>query len=180
MVSWCKKGECTNIPKNQSYVGSSGQTLVTNVSMTLCHWQIRHQTHVLCGCATFVPKQIRNQINTVPTPAVAWTRAWLIQRGGGYIRRSHPRVARGYIAADPHGASVAPSRRTRIRRCIPTQHKAMSSTILMVMSSTSTGLSAFRGASPARRGCRRRHSNEKHGADIAGQDTGIAQAHCMQ
>ena len=30
-------------PKNQSYVGSSGQTLSTNVSMTLCSWQIRHQ-----------------------------------------------------------------------------------------------------------------------------------------
>ena len=27
--------------------------------------------------------KIRSQINTVPTPTVAWTRAWLIQRGGG-------------------------------------------------------------------------------------------------
>ena len=33
--------------------GSSGQTLTTNVSMTLCDSQIRHQTHVLCGCTTF-------------------------------------------------------------------------------------------------------------------------------
>ena len=40
-------------PKNQSYVGSSGQTLTTNVSMTPCDWQICHQTHVLCGCTTF-------------------------------------------------------------------------------------------------------------------------------
>ena len=39
--------------KNQSYVGSSGQTLTTNVSMTLCDSQICHQTHVLCGCAMF-------------------------------------------------------------------------------------------------------------------------------
>ena len=39
--------------KNQSYVGSSGQTLTTNVSMTLCDSQICHQTHVLCGCTTF-------------------------------------------------------------------------------------------------------------------------------
>ena len=39
--------------KNQSYVGSSGQTLTTNVSMTLCDSQIRHQTHVLCGFTTF-------------------------------------------------------------------------------------------------------------------------------
>ena len=70
-------------PQNQSYVGSSGQTLTTNVSMTLCSWQICHQTHVLCGRTTFVPNQIKNQINTVPTPAVAWTRAWLIQGGGG-------------------------------------------------------------------------------------------------
>ena len=34
-------------PQNQSYVGSSGQTLATNVSMTLCNWQICHQTIVL-------------------------------------------------------------------------------------------------------------------------------------
>ena len=40
-------------PQNQSYVGSSGQTLTTNVSMTLCDSQIRHQTHVLCGCTMF-------------------------------------------------------------------------------------------------------------------------------
>ena len=39
--------------KNQSYVGSSEQTLTTNVSMTLCDSQIRHKTHVLCGCTTF-------------------------------------------------------------------------------------------------------------------------------
>ena len=40
-------------PQNQSYVGSSGQTLTTNVSMTLCDSQIRGQTHVLCGCTMF-------------------------------------------------------------------------------------------------------------------------------
>ena len=56
--------------QNQSYVGSSGQTLTTNVSMTPCNWQICHQTHVLCGCTTFVPNQMIYQINTVPTPAV--------------------------------------------------------------------------------------------------------------
>ena len=45
----------TNIPKIylSSYVGSIGQTLTTNVSMTLCKWQICHQTYVLCGCTTF-------------------------------------------------------------------------------------------------------------------------------
>ena len=40
-------------PQNQSYLGSSGQTLTTNVSMTLRDSQIRHQTHVLCGCTMF-------------------------------------------------------------------------------------------------------------------------------
>ena len=40
-------------PQNQSYVGLSGQALTTNVSMTLCDSQIRHQTHVLSGCTTF-------------------------------------------------------------------------------------------------------------------------------
>ena len=67
-------------PQNHSVVGSIGRTLTTNVSMTLCNWQIRHQTHVLCGCTTLVPNQIRPQINTVPTPTVAWTRALLLQR----------------------------------------------------------------------------------------------------
>ena len=48
-------------PQNQSHVGSSGQTLTTNVSMTLCHWHIRHQTHVLCGHTTF-----GTELNQVP------------------------------------------------------------------------------------------------------------------
>ena len=34
-------------------LGSSGQTITTNVSMTQCDWQICHQTHVLCGCTIF-------------------------------------------------------------------------------------------------------------------------------
>ena len=69
--------------QNQSYVGSSGQTLTTDVSMSLCNWQICHQTQVSCGRTTFVPNQIRYQINTVPTPTVAWTRVQLSQGGGG-------------------------------------------------------------------------------------------------
>ena len=57
MMSWCKKGDIVQkYPQNQSDVGSSGQTLTTNVSMTLCNWQIHHQTHVLCGCTTFGTK----------------------------------------------------------------------------------------------------------------------------
>ena len=39
-------------PENQT-VGSSGQTRTTNVSVTLCNWQICHQTHGLCGYTTF-------------------------------------------------------------------------------------------------------------------------------
>ena len=39
--------------KDRSYVGSSAQTLTTNVSMTQCDSQIRHETHVFCGCTTF-------------------------------------------------------------------------------------------------------------------------------
>ena len=62
-------------PRNKSYGGSSGQTLTSKVSMTLRNWQICHQTHVVCGRTTFIPYQIRYQINTVPTPTVAWTRA---------------------------------------------------------------------------------------------------------
>ena len=50
-------------PQNRSYVGSSGETLTTNVSMTLCDSQICHQTRVLCGCTTFgtKPNQVPNQ-----------------------------------------------------------------------------------------------------------------------
>ena len=70
-------------PQNQSYVGSSGQTLTTNVSMTLGDLQICHQTHVLCGCNAFVPNQIRSQINTVPTPTVACIKGVSYYKGGG-------------------------------------------------------------------------------------------------
>ena len=54
MVSWCKKGEynAQTSPKSQ-LCGFKWQTLTTNVSMTLCDSQIRHQTHVLCGFTTF-------------------------------------------------------------------------------------------------------------------------------
>ena len=39
--------------QSQSYVGSSGQTLTTSVSMILCDSQIRPQTHGFGGCTTF-------------------------------------------------------------------------------------------------------------------------------
>ena len=54
MMSWCKKGDIVHkYLQNQSNVGSSAQTLTTNVSMTLSNRQIRHQTRVSCGCTTF-------------------------------------------------------------------------------------------------------------------------------
>ena len=40
MVSWFKGDIMHKYPKSQSYEGSSGQTLTTNVSMTLGDWQI--------------------------------------------------------------------------------------------------------------------------------------------
>ena len=54
MVSQCKKGayNAQTSPKSE-LSGFKWQTLTTNVSMTLCDSQIRHQTHVLCGCTTF-------------------------------------------------------------------------------------------------------------------------------
>ena len=59
-IAWragARKGNIMhNYPQNQSAVGSSGQTLTTNVSMTLCNWQTRHETHVLCGRTTFGTK----------------------------------------------------------------------------------------------------------------------------
>ena len=57
MVSRCKKGahNAQTSPKLE-LCGFKWQTLTTNVSMTLCNSQIRHQTHVLCGCTTFGSK----------------------------------------------------------------------------------------------------------------------------
>ena len=74
-------------PQNQSYVGSSGQTLTTNVSMTLCN--CKFVTKPMSYVTTFVPNQISSQINTVPTPAAAWTMAWLLQEVGGGVHCGH-------------------------------------------------------------------------------------------
>ena len=70
-------------PQNQSYVGSIRQTLTTNVSMILCRLQIRHQTHMLCGCTTFGtelklgPKLIRS------LPYCSLDKGVAIARAGG-------------------------------------------------------------------------------------------------
>ena len=53
MVSRCKKGASNaQISPKSELRGIKWQTLTTNVSMTLCNSQIRHQTNVLCGCTT--------------------------------------------------------------------------------------------------------------------------------
>ena len=81
--SSCDKACRHKHPQNQSCVGSSGRTLTTNVSMTLCDSQIRHQTHVLCGCTTFGtelklgPKSCGNNTHCCTDKGVA------LARGGG-------------------------------------------------------------------------------------------------
>ena len=67
-------------PENQSDVGSSGQTLTTNVSMTLCSWQICHQTHVLCGCTTFGTDL------KLGTKLIRYLRLLLLGQGRGYYK----------------------------------------------------------------------------------------------
>ena len=54
MVTQCKKGAYNAQTSQKSELsGFKWQTLTTNVSMTLCDSQIRHQTHALCGYTTF-------------------------------------------------------------------------------------------------------------------------------
>ena len=71
-------------PQNESHVGSSGQTLSTNVSMTLCTWQFRHP------CLMW-PHHICTESNWVPNPYSPYARCGLdkgvaITRGGGGYR----------------------------------------------------------------------------------------------
>jgi hypothetical protein len=115
-------------PQKQSYVGSIGQTLPTNVSMTLCNWQICHQTRVFCGPTTVVPNQIRYQIDTFPTPAVAGTKgvAFTVGRGGGvrarppHLRTStevndvpfHIGTCKSNTTAITKGGKICPKRQT--------------------------------------------------------------------
>ena len=92
-------------PQISTYVGSSGQTLTTNVSMTLCNWQFRHQTQVLCGCIIFVPNQIP------PPPHCQWPGpCFFFREGGGHLQRGpcfftkggRLTRARGAIDANSH------------------------------------------------------------------------------
>ena len=62
MASWCKKGGYNaQISPKSELRGFKWQTPTTNVSMTLCNWQMCHQTPVLCGRTAFEPNQIRHQ-----------------------------------------------------------------------------------------------------------------------
>ena len=131
-IAWragARKGNIMHkYPQNQSYVGSSGQTLTKNVSMTLCSWQTCHQTHVLCGRTTFVANQIRYQINTVATPVVAWTKGVAYLQSGGKSSITSPptdvcphQVSRGGAATHivpsvQRGATAPPQTRRRRRR----------------------------------------------------------------
>ena len=83
-------------PQNMSYVGSRGQTLTTNVSITYVTSKFVTKPMSYVAALHLYRIKIRYQINTVPTPAVAWTRAWLTQRvGGGYIAQSRVRREAG-------------------------------------------------------------------------------------
>ena len=114
MVSWCKKGayNAQTSPKSE-LSGSSAQTLTTNVSMTLCDSQIRHQTHVLCGCTTFGtelklgPKLIRPYAYCSLDKGVAYT------RGGGDSARGT-----ATSCAASHSAPVSLGLGTEVGACV--------------------------------------------------------------
>ena len=96
MVSWCTKGayNAQISPKSEL----CGFRWATNVSITLCSWQICHQTHVLCGCTTFAPNQIRYQINTVCLDkGVAYT------KGGQVVLLTSPKGAALHTQGSPNG-----------------------------------------------------------------------------
>ena len=67
--------------QNQRYVGPSGQILTTNVSMTLANSS--PNPCLMWLHYVWYQMKIRSHINTVPTTTVGWTRAQLIQEGGG-------------------------------------------------------------------------------------------------
>ena len=75
-------------PQNQSFVGSSGQTITTKVSMTPCNWQICHQTHVLCGCTTFCTELNKVRSYYGPYARCSLDKAEASTRGGGGNRHA--------------------------------------------------------------------------------------------
>ena len=54
------------------------QTLTTDISMTLCNSQKFHQNHVLCSLHYIWYLIKIRQLNVVPEPTMAWTRASII------------------------------------------------------------------------------------------------------
>ena len=81
MVSWCKKGEynAQTSPKSAlcEFKWSNARNKCVHDSMSLANLSPN-------PCLMWpVPNQNRLKVNTVPTPAAAWTRPWLIQEGGG-------------------------------------------------------------------------------------------------
>ena len=68
-------------PQNQSSVGSSRQTITTNVSMTPCNWQICHQNHILCGCTTFRTES--NWVRNSYGPDARCRQGCSLDKGGG-------------------------------------------------------------------------------------------------
>ena len=91
-------------PQNQSYVGSSGQPLTPNVSMTLCNWQIRHQTHVFVAALHLYRIKLRTK-SIRPYAHCSLDKGVAITRGPGYERRQsrpQPDLACSAKAAEPH------------------------------------------------------------------------------
>ena len=72
-------------PQNRRSVGSSGQTLTTNVSMTLCDSQIHHETHVLCGCTTFGTELKLGPNQYGPYAYCGLDKGVVYTRGGGVL-----------------------------------------------------------------------------------------------
>ena len=75
-MSWCKKGGYSaQISPKSEVTGFKWANTLTGRIIT------KPMSYV--AALHLVPHQIRSQINTVPTPAVAWTGAWLNKGGGG-------------------------------------------------------------------------------------------------
>ena len=87
MMSWCKKGgySAEISPKSELCWFKWAKThkkcvqdsmLLANLSPNPCLMWLHYNWYRI---------KIRSQINVVPTPTVAWTRGWLLQRGGGGV-----------------------------------------------------------------------------------------------
>ena len=96
-------------PQNRSYVGSSGQTLATNVSMTLCDSQIHHQTYVLCGCTTF-----GTELKLGPKLIWSLRLLWL---GQGRSLSAERWKVQQYVPTDRRTPSSSITRRSRDTYC---------------------------------------------------------------